>query len=83
MPVRIGMISFAHMHAASYAACVQSNPAAVLVGISDDDPERGKQMAEAYECEYFGSDDAMLAAEIDAVAAIWSLVSMSVAISSN
>ncbi|HCU35898.1 MAG TPA: gfo/Idh/MocA family oxidoreductase [Armatimonadetes bacterium] len=67
MPVRIGMISFAHMHAASYAACVQSNPNALLTGISDDDSERGKQMAEAYECEYFGSVDALLEADIDAV----------------
>lgn len=67
MPVRIGMISFAHMHAASYAACVQSNPNALLTGISDDDTERGKQMAEAYECEYFGSEEALLGADIDAV----------------
>ncbi len=67
MPTRIGMISFAHMHAASYAACVQANPDAVLVGISDDDAERGKQMAEAYECEYFGSDETLVEADIDAV----------------
>ncbi len=67
MSVNIGMISFAHMHAASYAASVSANPDANLVGISDADCERGKQVAEHFETAYLQSDEALLDAGIDAV----------------
>lgn len=67
MAVKIGMISFAHMHAMSYAACVQENPDAEFVGISDIDSARGKHVAQQFDTEYFESDEALFDAGIDAV----------------
>ncbi len=67
MAVNIGMISFAHMHAFSYASSVKANPNAHLVGISDDDPERGKNMAEQFETTYFATEEQLLEAGVDAV----------------
>ena len=67
MAVKIGMMSFAHMHAASYAACVNEIPEAVLVGIADDDLTRGKQMAEQFNTKFFPTYQALLEQDIDAV----------------
>lgn len=47
-PVRIAILSFAHLHAHAYAHCVQANPDAELVVIVDDDAERGQAMADLY-----------------------------------
>lgn len=41
--MKIGMISFAHMHAFSYADGLKKIPNVELVGIFDDDVERGQQ----------------------------------------
>lgn len=70
MAVRIGMMSFAHMHAYSYAHCVKQLEAqgkAQLVGIADDDAGRGQQVAQQYETRFFPSYEALLDAGIDAV----------------
>jgi len=67
MTVRIGMMSFAHMHAHSYAAAVNALPTAELAGIADHDPERARQCAEAYGTRVFDSYTALAAADIDAV----------------
>jgi len=67
MAVKIGIMSFAHIHAASYASCVNENPDAILVGVADDDPKRGKEMAERFETRFFPSYQALLEQEIDAV----------------
>ena len=67
MSVRIGMMSFAHMHAFSYAVCVNQMPEAVLVGVADDDPERGKKIAEHFRTKFFASYQALLEQDIDAV----------------
>ena len=67
MAVKIGMMSFAHMHAASYAACVNEIPEAVLVGIADDDPKRAKEMAERYKTKCFSSYQSLLKQDVDAV----------------
>ncbi len=42
---RIGMISFAHIHAFSYLKVLLSMPDVELIGIADDDAERGRQVA--------------------------------------
>ncbi|MDO8588363.1 MAG: Gfo/Idh/MocA family oxidoreductase [Armatimonadota bacterium] len=65
--VNIGMMSFAHMHASSYAVCVNDMPEARLAGIADEDPARGKQMAARFDTRSFGSYEDLLGAGIDAV----------------
>ncbi len=44
-PLRFGIISFAHLHAASYARCLQTLPETRLVAISDDEEPRGQTWA--------------------------------------
>lgn len=66
-PVKIGMMSFAHMHAYSYAACVKQVADAEFVGIADEDKDRAKKVAEQFGVKAFKSYDDMLAADIDAV----------------
>jgi UDP-N-acetylglucosamine 3-dehydrogenase len=66
-PVRIGMMSFAHMHAASYAHSIVSRPDTVLVGIADHDPTRAEKMAQNFGTQAFPSYETLLDADIDAV----------------
>ncbi len=66
--VRIAMISFAHVHALGYAACVRAIPNAELVAITDDDSERGHRAAEQFGATFEPDLDTLLARDdIDAV----------------
>ncbi|QHE63278.1 Gfo/Idh/MocA family oxidoreductase [Rossellomorea vietnamensis] len=65
--MKIGMMSFAHMHAYSYADSVMKLPNVELVGIYDDNEERGKKAAESYQTDYIADQDEFLASEMDAV----------------
>ena len=65
--MKVGMMSFAHMHAYSYADCLKKIAGAEIAGIFDDDPERGKSAAEQYGTKYYGDQAAFLQSDIDAV----------------
>lgn len=65
--VRIGMLSFAHMHAESYARCLRAMPNVAVVGIADDDAARGRREADKFETAYYQSHEALLAERLDAV----------------
>ncbi|HAM80067.1 Gfo/Idh/MocA family protein [Ornithinibacillus bavariensis] len=65
--MKIGIMSFAHMHAYSYADCLLKLEEAELVGIFDDDVSRGKEAANKYETIHFGDQKEFLAEEMDAV----------------
>lgn len=67
MAVRIGIMSSAHIHAASYMACINQHPNAILVGVADDNAERGKQAAADFDTKFFQSYEALVQADIDAV----------------
>lgn len=65
---KIGMMSFAHMHAGSYAHSIVTRPDTELIGIADHDPQRAEQMARQFETKAFESYEALLAAPgLDAV----------------
>ncbi len=64
---KIGIISFAHMHAQSYAACLNALPNAELAGIWDDDAKRGRKMAREFGAKFVGNLDKLLASDIDGV----------------
>lgn len=67
-PVKIGMMSFAHMHAASYAHSVVSRADTEMVGVADADVSRAKAMAERFGTKAFESYEALLDAPgLDAV----------------
>ncbi|MFK7696054.1 Gfo/Idh/MocA family protein [Paenibacillus sp. HJGM_3] len=66
--IRVGKISYWHVHADDYTRQVIANPATELAAIWDEDPERGRKKAEQYGVPYYESLDDMLAnAGIDAV----------------
>ena len=64
---RIGIFSFAHMHAASYAEALAAHPDAALVGIADPDQARGQVMAAQFGTAYFPSETALLDQALDGV----------------
>jgi len=49
---KIAILSFAHMHAFSYAACLNEHPGATLSGIWDDDAKRGKAAAKQFSTKF-------------------------------
>lgn len=46
MPLKVGIVSAAHVHAPSFAACCMGEPDAEVVGLWDDNQERGRSFAE-------------------------------------
>lgn len=66
--VRIGILSFAHMHTYSYANCILKNPGCELVGVADIDTVRAEKMASQLGCRAYSSYEELLAApNLDAV----------------
>lgn len=61
------MMSFAHMHAYSYADGLMNLPNVELVGIFDDDSDRGKEVAEKYRTKHFNNQKSFLEMDMDAV----------------
>jgi len=64
---KIAILSFAHMHAYSYAACLNEHPGATLVGIWDDDVKRGRAAAKQFGTKFVADLDALLAGEVEGV----------------
>lgn len=65
--MKIGMMSFAHMHATSYANYLQKIEGVEITAVYDADAERGKQMAETNHVPFVESMEAFLSLEMDAV----------------
>ena len=64
---KIGIMSFAHMHAFSYAACLNRLPEAEFTAIWDDKPRRGKAAAKQFETKYVGDLQKFMALDLDGV----------------
>ncbi|CCQ95806.1 putative dehydrogenase [[Clostridium] ultunense Esp] len=65
--VKIGILSFAHMHAYSYAESLKMQKNARLVAIYDDVVERGMKAAEAYHVPFVHELEEFLNLDLDAV----------------
>lgn len=65
--MRIGILSFAHLHAESYAHALQSNPTIDFIGMADDDQARGEHHAAIHNARLFDSYEALLAEKPDGV----------------
>ncbi len=64
---KIGVISFAHMHAYSYATCLNALPEAELTAVWDDDPKRGRAAAKQFGAKFVKELDLFLDLDIDGV----------------
>jgi UDP-N-acetylglucosamine 3-dehydrogenase len=65
--MRIGVISFAHMHAEGYTAGLRKIPGVDLVGFSDTDADRGARFAAAFGLRWFERHQELLDQGVDAV----------------
>lgn len=52
-PVRFGILSFAHYHANFWAEAINQHEDASLVGVWDDDVDRGKKAADKYGTRFY------------------------------
>lgn len=67
MTVKLGFLNVAHMHATSYAHAVNTLPGVELVGVADENEERGRWFAQTYRTTYYRDYEALLAQELDGV----------------
>src|SRR5690625_3093371 len=65
--MKVGIMSFAHMHAYSYAEGLKKLPQVEFVGIFDDDLERGREVSETFETTHYADQAEFLEQEMDAV----------------
>jgi predicted dehydrogenase len=67
MPLKVGVLSTAHVHTGAYVHALRTNPKTSLVGIWDDNIERGEAYAQQTGVAFVGFLDDLLA-NVDAVA---------------
>ncbi|MFC1715467.1 Gfo/Idh/MocA family protein [Candidatus Poribacteria bacterium] len=64
---KVGMLSFAHVHANGYGKQIADNERAELVAIWDHMESRGKEASEQFGVPYYSDLDKILALDIDSV----------------
>ncbi|HEX2978883.1 MAG TPA: Gfo/Idh/MocA family oxidoreductase [Anaerolineaceae bacterium] len=65
--MRIGMMSFAHLHAEAYIQSLRAIPGVEVIGLADENPEQGRRYAQQYQARYFNSYEELLAEKLDGV----------------
>lgn len=65
--MKIGIASFAHMHAYAYAECLNAHPEAELTAVWDDVPKRGRAAAAQFDTHFTKSYDKFLESDLDGV----------------
>lgn len=65
--MRIGIMSFAHLHAEDYIGNLRNAPGVEMIGFSDTDAERGQHFAEVFDARWFPTHEALLAEKPDGV----------------
>ena len=65
--MKIGIMSFAHLHAEAYIHNLRAIPGVEFIGIADEDLERGRHFADLYDAHLFPGYEAMLATKPDGV----------------
>ena len=65
--MRIGILSFAHLHAEGYVQNLRRISGVEVIGFSDTDPERGRRFSQAYGLRWFRTHEDLLAEHPDAV----------------
>lgn len=60
--MKIGIMSFAHLHAEAYILNIRQSPGVQLIGLADDDASRGRRYAQENNTHYFPNYPALLEA---------------------
>ena len=63
--MRVGLISFWHLHGKDYAHSAQEHPAVEIAAVWDEDPDRGLAEATARGVPFVESLDALLAGQTE------------------
>jgi predicted dehydrogenase len=59
--MKIGIMSFAHLHAEAYIGNLRTIPGVELIGLADEDASRGRHFAESFNARLYPSYEALLA----------------------
>ncbi len=65
--MRVGIMSFAHVHADGFASILKDYETVEFVGFSDIDKNRGNKVAKQYGIKHFASHQSLLQENLDAV----------------
>ncbi|MDM8521485.1 Gfo/Idh/MocA family oxidoreductase [Anaerolineales bacterium HSG6] len=65
--MKIGIMSFAHLHAEAYIQNLRAIPGVEMIGLADDQLERGQRFAQQFEANLYPSYEAMLSDQPDGV----------------
>ena len=65
--MKIGIMSFAHLHAEAYVHNIRSIPGVEFIGFADDDQERGRHFARLLDARLFPSFETLLSEAPDGV----------------
>jgi len=65
--MKIGILSFAHHHAEAYIQNLRAIPGVEMIGLADEDRERGQRFATQFDARPFESYQALLAEKPDGV----------------
>ncbi len=65
--MKIGILSFAHLHAESYIGNLRAIPGVEMIGIADEDLARGQHFADQFDTQLYPSYEALLAEKPDGV----------------
>lgn len=65
--IRIGILSFAHLHAESYIGNLRGIPDVEMIGIADENQQRGRYFADQFGAKLYDSYAALIADKPDAV----------------
>lgn len=61
--MKIGIMSFAHLHAEAYINNLRAVPGVEMIGLADEDAQRGQHFAQLFNAHYFDSYEALLNAQ--------------------
>ncbi|MBL7161832.1 MAG: Gfo/Idh/MocA family oxidoreductase [Anaerolineales bacterium] len=65
--MRIGILSFAHLHAEAYIGNLRATPGVEMIGIADENQDRGQHFADQFESNLYPNYEALLADQPDGV----------------
>ena len=65
--MKLGIFSFAHLHAETYVGNIRSIPGVELIGVADDDTARGERYAQKFGVRSFSTYEALLNEKPDGV----------------